>query len=118
MDFSPDFSRWIGRHICVSDLWASDTPPPSRPPGPALVPENAAESSNKICRAWSTALIRDYCIRVAMRAHISNKDFLSLNPDVGENCEDVQLGVAYCIATIGNIATSPGYNEDRISYCF
>lgn len=40
---------------------------------------------------------------------ITLSDFLFLNPEVYSNCTNLDLGVAYCVFPVGNIATYSGY---------
>jgi hypothetical protein len=36
-------------------------------------------------------------------------DFYFLNSELNENCTNLELGVAYCVEAVGNIATYSGY---------
>ncbi len=41
---------------------------------------------------------------------ISLEDFYFLNPEINANCTNLDLGVAYCVEPVGNIATYSGYS--------
>ena len=40
---------------------------------------------------------------------ISLSDFYFLNPEINVNCTNLDLGIAYCVEPVGNIATYSGY---------
>lgn len=41
--------------------------------------------------------------------YISLSDFLFLNPEINQNCSNLDLGVAYCVEAVGSLATYSGY---------
>lgn len=45
--------------------------------------------------------------------YISLSDFYFLNPGINENCTNLDLGVAYCVEPVGDIATYSGYTLTR-----
>lgn len=57
----------------------------------------------------------DSCDKLTVTFSISLKDFYFLNPEVYTNCTNLDLGVAYCVQSVGSIANYTGYST---SYFF
>lgn len=50
-----------------------------------------------------------------MTNSISISDFYFLNPEINSNCSNLEVGVAYCVGAVGNIATYSGYSTSGAS---
>jgi hypothetical protein len=53
----------------------------------------------------------DTCGLVSVANYISLSDFYFLNPEINENCSNLDLGVAYCVEPVGKLATYSGYTS-------
>ena len=53
----------------------------------------------------------DTCGLVSVANYLSLSDFYFLNPEINENCTNLELGVAYCVEPVGNLATYSGYTK-------
>lgn len=51
----------------------------------------------------------DTCALVSVANSISLSDFYLLNPEINQECTNLELGVAYCVEPVGDIQTYPGY---------
>ncbi|KAL1589377.1 hypothetical protein WHR41_02172 [Cladosporium halotolerans] len=116
--------NFIGYNFCIG-------PPATAPQGPSIDndsttsvssptpssvlsrPTNAPDESNKTCGKWYNIVEGDTCSKVTMARGISLSDFLFLNPTVDKDCTNLVLGLAYCVAPIGDIATYVGYPRSR-----
>lgn len=57
----------------------------------------------------------DTCGQLSVANGISLSDFYFLNPEINSNCTNLELGVAYCVEAVGNIATYSGYSTSTSS---
>jgi hypothetical protein len=48
---------------------------------------------------------------VSVANYLSLSDFYFLNSEINEDCTNLDLGVAYCVEPVGNIATYSGYKK-------
>ncbi len=67
------------------------------------------DGSNRNCGNWYAVVAGDTCGLVSVANYISLSDFLFLNPEINKNCSNLDLGVAYCVEPVGNLATYSGY---------
>lgn len=44
-----------------------------------------------------------------MANYLSLSDFYFLNPEINQNCTNLDLGIAYCVEPVGDIHAYPGY---------
>lgn len=51
----------------------------------------------------------DECGLVTLAQSISLADFYFLNPEIDENCSNLQLGKAYCVRPVGSLTSYPNY---------
>ena len=51
----------------------------------------------------------DNCDQLTIDWSITREDFLFLNSGLKEDCANLELKVAYCVAPVGDITTYPGY---------
>ncbi|KAE8150567.1 hypothetical protein BDV25DRAFT_172050 [Aspergillus avenaceus] len=77
--------------------------------GVATIPTNAVDGSTRNCSQWYTVVKGDECGRVSMAHSISLADFYFLNPEIDEDCSNLQLGEAYCVKPVGSITSYPNY---------
>ncbi|KAL6230178.1 hypothetical protein BDW75DRAFT_248902 [Aspergillus navahoensis] len=75
----------------------------------ALVPTNAVIGTNTYCGAWYTVEEGDQYSLVSLAHGLSLTDFYFLNPEIDEDCTNLLLGEAYCVAPVGDISTYPNY---------
>ena len=75
----------------------------------APAPTNAMDGSNRNCGDWYTVVAGDTCGLVSVANYISLSDFLFLNPEINKDCSNLDLGIAYCVEPVGNLATYSGY---------
>ncbi|KAI1774393.1 hypothetical protein F4818DRAFT_452388 [Hypoxylon cercidicola] len=87
--------KFFGYEICVS--------PPVSPP------TNAAGGSDKPCGRWYTVVSGDTCGVISVANGLGLDDFYFLNPALDTQCTNLLLGVAYCVAPVGDIATYSGH---------
>ncbi len=76
---------------------------------PVPKPTNGKDESNYPCAKWYTIQDGDYCESVSIRESIALRDFYFLNPSVNEQCTNLLLGIAYCVAAVGDINTYTSY---------
>lgn len=87
-------------------------PPPTPtedPATPVPKPTNGKDESNYPCAKWYTIQDGDYCESVSIRESIALRDFYFLNPSINEQCTNLLLDIAYCVAAVGDINTYPSY---------
>ncbi|KAB8227370.1 uncharacterized protein BDW43DRAFT_247217 [Aspergillus alliaceus] len=77
--------------------------------GIAAVPTNAVHGSSRNCSRWYIVVEGDECGLVSLAQSISLTDFYFLNPEIDENCSNLQLGKAYCVKPVGSITSYPNY---------
>ncbi|KAH8692485.1 hypothetical protein GQ44DRAFT_765329 [Phaeosphaeriaceae sp. PMI808] len=119
----------IDTYICLSPPGGAQrapTPtdsgvPISRPTTPVPRPTNSFPESNGNCGKWynpAKAKFKDLkqitegdnCEKVSIKNGISLQDFYFLNPTVNNStCNNLILGVYYCVLPIGDITTYPNY---------
>ena len=97
--------------ICISFPGDVGSAPVTRPSTvKAPVPANVADATNRNCSRYYTIATGDYCSYVTLQEGISLLDFYFLNPGVNSTtCNNLLLGIAYCVAPVGDIASYPGY---------
>ncbi|KAI0540468.1 hypothetical protein GGR58DRAFT_130920 [Xylaria digitata] len=105
-----NLASWRGWYLCSSSL----SPPVTINTGGAVttvapVPTNAQPQSNLNCDRWYYVLAGDICQTISLKFGISLDDFYFLNPQVDTSCHNLWANTSYCVATVGNIATYPGY---------
>ncbi|KAL7622002.1 hypothetical protein AAE478_007503 [Parahypoxylon ruwenzoriense] len=76
---------------------------------PVPAPTNADPETNRPCGRWYTVASGDECGVISVANGLTLADFYFLNPSIDANCTNLLLGVAYCVAPVGDITTYPGY---------
>ena len=106
-----NIEQYVGMQICISfpgELGSAPVKGPSSVKAP--VPANVADQTNRNCSRYYTIATGDYCSYVTLQEGISLPDFYFLNPGVNSTtCNNLLLGIAYCVAPVGDIASYPGY---------
>lgn len=72
-------------------------------------PTNGKDESNYSCSKWYTIQDGDYCEGISIREGVALRDFHFLNPSINEQCTNLLLDIAYCVAAVGNINTYISY---------
>ncbi|KAE8353839.1 hypothetical protein BDV28DRAFT_132335 [Aspergillus coremiiformis] len=102
-----------GYEVCVSPPggYLNDTTgtATARVTGIVPAPTNAMDGSNRNCSQWYTIQEGDDCALVSMAHAISLTDFYFLNPEIDQECSNLELGETYCVRPVGSIATYPNY---------
>lgn len=111
--------RLVTTLICVSPPGGGPvtgtpiTEPPTTPTEDATTavpkPTNGKDESNYPCARWYTVQDGDHCESVSIRQSIALRDFYFLNPSIDEQCTNLLLGIAYCVAAVGDINTYASY---------
>ncbi|KAI1378547.1 hypothetical protein F4677DRAFT_465700 [Hypoxylon crocopeplum] len=107
--------KFFGYEICVGPPGGilnenTTSPAPSTSvTAPVSPPPNAAGGSNKPCGMWYTVELGDTCGVISAANGIGLDDFRFLNPALDTQCANLLLGVAYCVAPVGDITTYPGH---------
>ena len=106
-----NIEQYVGMQICISFPGDVGSAPVTRPSTvKAPVPANVADATNRNCSRYYTIATGDYCSYVTLQEGISLLDFYFLNPGVNSTtCNNLLLGIAYCVAPVGDIAGYPGY---------
>lgn len=76
---------------------------------PVPAPTNADPGTTRPCGKWYTVVSGDECSVISVANGLTLADFFFLNPSIDQNCTNLLLGVAYCVAPVGDITTYPGY---------
>jgi hypothetical protein len=112
-----NLEEMVGDQICIGPpaLLAEVAPPTATITGtpvstPVPVPTDAATGSNRRCGLWYTTISGDVCGSISGQYSISLKDFYFLNPDVDDQCTNLQPATAYCVKAVGDITTYIGYD--------
>ncbi|KAF2824331.1 hypothetical protein CC86DRAFT_420818 [Ophiobolus disseminans] len=117
-DLCSNVGDLIDTYICLSPPGGAQrapTPtdsgvPISRPTAPVPRPTNSFPESNEKCGKWYNITQGDNCEKVSIKNSISLPDFYFLNPTVNNStCNNLILGVYYCVLPIGDITTFPNY---------
>lgn len=105
--------------ICVSPpggdpgegtITTAPPPTPTEDPATALPkPANGKDESNYPCSKWYTIQDGDYCESVSIQEGIALRDLYFLNPSLNEQCTNLLLDIAYCVAAVGDINTYISY---------
>lgn len=107
----------VGMQICISFPGESGSASISTPSNTkAPVPPNMAVGTNTNCSRYYNISVGDYCSYMTIQEGISLPDFYFLNPEVNStNCDNLMLGISYCVAPMGDISTFPGYRYVKLS---
>ncbi|CAG8905566.1 unnamed protein product [Penicillium egyptiacum] len=117
LSWNPNFNslcqnavNYVGYAVCISppggylnhttDMTSNSTSPTNITTA-AAVPTNAVNGTNTDCGAWYTS--------VSVANEISLTDFYFLNPEIDDDCTNLILGEAYCVAAVGSITTYVNY---------
>ncbi|OGM50928.1 hypothetical protein ABOM_000718 [Aspergillus bombycis] len=109
---------FIGYEVCISppggylNHTSNDNSSPTVTAGSsgvAAFPTNAVDGSSHNCSLWYTVVEGDECGLVTLAQSISLTDFYFLNPEIDENCSNLQLSRAYCVRPVGSITSYPNY---------
>ncbi|KAJ5958935.1 uncharacterized protein N7479_006085, partial [Penicillium vulpinum] len=115
LSWNPNFNalcqnavNYVGYTVCVgppagylnhtTDMTSNSTSPTSFTTA-AAVPTNTVNGTNTNCGAC----------RVSMANGISLTDFYFLNPEIDDDCTNLILGEAYCVAAVDSITTYVSY---------
>jgi hypothetical protein len=60
----------------------------------------------------------DTCGLLSEEFSISLQNFYFLNPEINANCTNLDLGIAYCVEPVGNVATYSGYSFTTASAAY
>jgi LysM repeat protein len=107
--------KFIGYQVCLSPPggFVNSTAAPGGPGPSATVPvpkpTNGVDGSNKPCGQWYTIASGDTCAVVSLANGLTLEDLYFLNPSLNVNCTNLLLGIAYCVAPVGDIATYTGH---------
>lgn len=78
----------------------------------ALVYGLSHSGSESITNAYTEKIEEgDHCSAVSVAESIALKDFYFLNPDINEQCNNLYLGLAYCVEPVGDIETYSAYPQ-------
>ncbi|TPX15256.1 uncharacterized protein E0L32_004533 [Thyridium curvatum] len=107
--------KFIGYEICIGppggglNATATSPLPGTSVTAPVPPPTNAAGGSTKPCGKWYTVQSGDTCGVISVANGLTLDDFYFLNPSVDAQCTNLLLGVAYCVAPVGDILTYSGH---------
>ncbi|CAJ2502931.1 Uu.00g103250.m01.CDS01 [Anthostomella pinea] len=77
---------------------------------PSSLPSPTSDGTNARCGLWAYADVGDDCGTLTDQYGISLSDFRGLNPEVGENCTNLNLKHYYCV----ELSRYSGYEGSRI----
>ncbi|KAK6072405.1 LysM domain-containing protein [Seiridium cupressi] len=93
---------WVGYYYCIANFDSGAVPMPTV----TTKPSAAAPSITASCTSWYNATVGDTCDRIALQfGTFSEDDFIGWNPDVWSTCDNLQMGLYYCVAVSGTPTT-------------
>ena len=105
-----NIDQLVGSQICISFLGESAAGGTSlNTTDKAPIPPNLANGTNTNCARYYNVSAGGYCALITIQQTISLQDFYFLNPGINSTCGNLILGESYCIQTVGDIASYPGY---------
>ncbi|GJJ07067.1 hypothetical protein Clacol_001266 [Clathrus columnatus] len=104
----------VGEAICISPNggWpdvgapANANIPSAAPTTFAPIPTPTVNGTTSDCGRYYLVQVGDVCNSVVLNNSISLSDFLTLNPEVNENCTNLWLGYNYCVAPFPPFSSS------------
>ncbi|KAJ7059106.1 hypothetical protein C8F01DRAFT_1059170 [Mycena amicta] len=88
----------VSPHGGFPDL-GHDTPQSPTPTATVAAPGPTAPGTSLTCSSWYQVKPNDLCQRILMTNGITFADFQTLNPQVNGNCDNLQSGLQYCLAS-------------------
>ncbi|KAJ4158134.1 uncharacterized protein LMH87_008674 [Akanthomyces muscarius] len=78
---------------------------------PATIPSPTGDKTNPNCGRFYQLGPDEDCGTIAIKAGITQKDFIFLNPEAGDDCKAIKQGYYYCVQPVGRIEDYPGYGQ-------
>ncbi|EGX92283.1 LysM domain protein, putative [Cordyceps militaris CM01] len=78
---------------------------------PATIPSPTGDKTNPNCGRFYQLGPDEDCGTIAIKAGITQKDFVFLNPEASNDCKAIKQGYYYCVQPVGRIEDYPGYGQ-------